>query len=391
MLVLFLRFLRGYVSFGAVGDFPERFINLVNYRGIRCWDILPQKGGLSGRMMLSDYLKIRPVARKAGMKLNCTARSGLPFFIRRYSARKGLLIGAALAVVLMSVLSMFVWDVNIVGADTLSEVRLRKALSDNGLSIGALKSGVDIDELERNMMLAVPDIGWISVNLLNNTATVEIKEKDKAPARRKVSHPCNIKASDDGVITKITVYNGSAAVKRGYAVARNALLVSGVVEGKNERLDYVHSNAEVLADVKLDYEIKIPKEKNDIVVSPEYNEKSCAGILGVTFPFALSPNRGEPFAKSYTSYSVSLNNVRLPLNITAERSYTATSEKVRLSAKRAKTLLKKALALRELFRGGSAVLKKRRVTFSQSDSGYTISADIIVNKNIAVKQPISVQ
>ena len=388
MLVMLIRWLRGYVGFTADGQFPERFINLINRLGLRCWGLLPRDGGLCGKMALSDYRRIRPTARRARVRLRCTSRSGLPFFVRRYKARKGLLVGAVLAAALMSLLSCYVWDVDIHGVQRLSSYQLYKALGDNCLRVGSYKNNVDIEALERRMILAQPEIGWISINILNNTADVEIKEKRPKPAVEDESYPCNIKASDDGVITEIIVNNGTAMVKRGSAVARNTLLVSAIMEGKHERLDYVHAKAKVMADVRVKYEINIPKKKIAAIPNRKYSEKSNISVLGVSLPFGLSADGADGLCRTYTTCAVSANNVRLPLNLTAERSYSVEKAETALDKKRAEAELRKALALRELFRGGGCAVKDRQINIRQTAEGYALQAELVVNKDIGVRQEI---
>ena len=87
MLVLkFLRFLSGYVSLIAEGGFPERFINLCRLRGILLWELRCKDGVITACMGRKDYLKIRPVAKKSGMRVRIKKKSGLPRCSKRASS-----------------------------------------------------------------------------------------------------------------------------------------------------------------------------------------------------------------------------------------------------------------------------------------------------------------
>ena len=105
MVLKIIRWLRGYIVFSLSGAFPERFLNLINKRGIRNWDFVPCENGYVGKMFLSDYLRIRPTARKASVKLKVKRREGLPFFVKKYKRRKGLFFGAIAAVLILVLMS----------------------------------------------------------------------------------------------------------------------------------------------------------------------------------------------------------------------------------------------------------------------------------------------
>ena len=94
MLLKIIRFLRGSVDFTASGKFPERFMNITAKNGVNLWNPVPKKNAISASMYLSDYKKIRILARKSRVKTRITAKHGLPFIINRYKKRTGLFAAA---------------------------------------------------------------------------------------------------------------------------------------------------------------------------------------------------------------------------------------------------------------------------------------------------------
>ena len=76
MLVVPLRFLRGYVSFCVKGKFPERFLNITNKYGIGLWGVTPVDGGFEAFMYVSDYKTIRTTARKSRVTLKIKEKYG---------------------------------------------------------------------------------------------------------------------------------------------------------------------------------------------------------------------------------------------------------------------------------------------------------------------------
>ena len=72
MLLKIIRFLRGSVDFTASGKFPERFMNITAKNGVNLWNPVPKKNAISASMYLSDYKKIRILARKSRVKTRIT-------------------------------------------------------------------------------------------------------------------------------------------------------------------------------------------------------------------------------------------------------------------------------------------------------------------------------
>ena len=391
MVLRLIRWLRGYVVFTVSGAFPERFLNLMNTRGVRRWEFLPENGGYSGKMFLSDYLKIRPLARKASVKLCVRERIGLPFFAKKYRHRSGLLVGAVAGLLILGLLSGCIWDIRVVGAERVSEARLRSAFEKSGFHVGMFKSALDVIETERKIELDIPEIRWLSINALNNVATVEIKEKAEKPKLRVQKYPCNIKAAEDGVITDIKVSSGVCEVKRGSAVAANQLLVNSVTATRNGDLNYVHSEAEIYADVKADKQIIIPKSNNVYEVGERYTEKRGLRFLNFILPFGFSPSDRGLKARCYTTELLRPTEVTLPLGVVTERSYYITSEKQKLDRKTAEELLKTRLALYECFDEGESRIKRREYKIGESKNSFVLRSEYLFNRNIAVSQRIRVK
>ena len=391
MLLKIIRWLRGYIVFGISGTFPERFLNLINIRGIRHWDFVPAENGYIGKMFLSDYLRIRPAARSSSVRLKTSKRVGLPFFIKKYKCRKGLLFGAAAAVIILVVMSLFVWDIKISGDEGLSKAELYSVFEECGFRTGMLKADLDVESVERQIELKIPEVRWIAINILNNVAFVEIKKMSERPEMNTDKSPCNIKASADGVITDIIVSSGTCEVKRGSAVAKNQLLVNSVVPIGEDRQKYVHSEAEVRADVRSEQSFNIPIKKNNIIPQKNYTEKSNYNFLFFSFPCELSPSpRGLSCGSIFTE-ALRINEITLPLGRTVCREYCFDRKIQELSPDNAERILKTRNALYECFRESGSTVKKRGLTFSRKGDNYILRVRYLMNKNIAEKQKLKIE
>ncbi|MGN1126390.1 MAG: sporulation protein YqfD, partial [Ruminococcus sp.] len=152
MIVKIIRFLRGYVSVLASGKFTERLINILNKNGFLYWDILPSDGGLTLCMPAKEYKRLRSYLADTRIRTKVQKRYGLPFFIRRYKGRVGLLIGAVIFVVLLSVFSRFIWTVNVIGNKEIPSTKILSVLKENGVYSGAYTNGIDVKATGRKVV-----------------------------------------------------------------------------------------------------------------------------------------------------------------------------------------------------------------------------------------------
>ena len=124
LFIKLIRFLCGYVRFRAKGGFPERFINLCSKENIPLWDISGSKGEMYAKTTIRGYHRIRACARKSGMRPRVAGRYGLPFFLHRHKRRIGLLCGAAVAVLIVCILSSMIWTIDVQGNEAVSDTEI---------------------------------------------------------------------------------------------------------------------------------------------------------------------------------------------------------------------------------------------------------------------------
>ena len=389
MLVGVVRWFRGYVGFTAKGRFPERLLNLAAVRGVNIADPRPVEGGVSGIMSVSDYRRVRPLARKARVRMRVTKRRGLPFAVRKYRGRLGLFVGAALGAVLIAVLSQFLWSYRILGADSMSEQQIRRVLAENGISIGTYLDNLDVEPIERHILRDLDGITWVSVNIMGCTADVEVRQKAQKPEIQSME-PCNIVASADGVITKLKVREGFATVKEGSGVAKGELIVSGFNPTKQGGVRYMHADADIYADVISERELKIPCQSSYISISENKTERSRLKLFHREFPVSLSFFGCENAAYSEREQTLCLDDTLLPLSVRTETEYALAESTVSLNTEQAQEIFRNAELLYEVFERPAGAVKQRRLTVSEEDGAYVCHFSCVFNENIAEPVEFSV-
>lgn len=383
MLLEIIRFFRGNVDFTASGKFPERFINITAKNGVNIWNPVPAKNAISASMYLSDYKKIRTLAKKSRVKTKITAKHGMPFIVNRYKARTGLFAGAVFGIILCIFLSNFIWSVKISGTEEISNTYLESLLSDNGISVGVWKNNLDVDQIERNIQRKCGDVRWMSINITGSLVTVEVKETYKKPKLDTSKNPCNVKAVKDGVITRIQAYNGKPVVTKGSGVVNGQVLVSGLDETKQGDMRYLRANAKVFADITEQRTLSIPKKITYSTATDNYVDRKNLKFLWIDFPCNLAFESYENSVSTVHGENLFINDVVLPVGFKIQTDRELVTENYTISKSSAQEIVKTDCILYEIFAKSESTVVSRNISVKENKSGYNFTADYIFNENIA--------
>ena len=226
-----VNFLRGSLWIEVTGAFPERFLNLCAQGGVIFWSPeLPDQHTLRLRIARQESKRTEELARRAGCEVTVLERSGLPHFLRRFRHRYALLLGLALALCAVSVLSHFILTVEVSGNETVPTARILEELKRLGVRPGVYGPSIDENLVCNQMRLALDDLSWIAVNLHGTRAEVLVAERTPKPAVVNEKIPAHIVADGSGIITKMRVLNGQAKFHVGDTVVEGDILISGIMD-----------------------------------------------------------------------------------------------------------------------------------------------------------------
>ncbi len=306
------RWTGGYVQARIEGYMPERFFNLCKNSRLEYWTVRQKKEGYFFYMALKDFYRIRPLLRKSRMSMRIVSRKGLPFVIRKNQKRKALAAAFLLFFILLYVLSLFVWDISFEGNHHYSRETLLDYLEEENITYGMIKHGVDCDALEEGMRSRFPEITWVSARVSGTRLLVKIKENEVLSSiPKQQNEPCELIASSKGVITRMVVRQGKAAVAVGDEVEEGQRLVEGRLSILNDgaevvRIAYVHADGDIYARTRYDYEEEFPQYHTVRVKTGR--ERKGAGIAAGPYRLRfLFPD----FQKSSWSYVTNMTQVCL--------------------------------------------------------------------------------
>ena len=113
---ILLNIILGYVTIEVEGYFIERFINLCNNQKILLWNL---KRTHSTRIIinvgLKDFKRLKPIAKKTKCRVKIKKKKGMPFLLHRYQKRKIFFAFFLLIILVITILSNFIWNIDITG------------------------------------------------------------------------------------------------------------------------------------------------------------------------------------------------------------------------------------------------------------------------------------
>lgn len=394
MVTSLIRFIKGYVFFEAQGRFTERFLNLCASHGINIWNYKGEKNKLSGCASVSDYKKMHFAARKSAVKLKHTKKLGLPFIVSRNRIKAGLLCGMAAGLLLIYILSGFIWTIQINGNENLSKYEIITALADNGLYTGVCKGGLNVKKLERDLSLQLKDIGWLTVNITGTNAELSISEtmaSDKNSQAAENELPCNLKSTQSGQIVKMKVARGQSCVNIGDGVAKNQLLVSGIVQSEEGEASFVHSSGEIIAQLSDEKQFTINKTKKALMPSGVKAEKTSVNFMGLIVPTSfVSTPVDKTFFCTPVRQKLCINGISLPVMKKSEI-YTEYEENIyNLSNEQCLNIAETEMYLYEAFNEQDTNIIDRKITESENEKSCTLKVLYTLQKNIAEQVNIGI-
>ena len=160
----------------------------------------------------------------------CTplAEYGLRASFSALVRRPGLIVGFILAILLLVISSMTVWRVEVVGNDRIGDVEIESAMAAVGLAVGDISAGLDLSAIKNRFLEENPEISWVGIYIRGTTARIEVREATDIGESDGAEGFCNLVATADGVIERISVDAGRAAVLQGMTVRAGELLISGI-------------------------------------------------------------------------------------------------------------------------------------------------------------------
>lgn len=385
--IRFLRWLLGWVRLETEGGFPEKLLNGAAKGGFALWNSCRQGVRMTTCCYARQYKRLRPLAKKACVRMRVLERHGLPFFFHRYRARAGLAAGVLVYALLLQFLSGRIWIVSIEGNEQVKEASIREVLEPLGVREGGDFKKLDVPSLQLTALQSLPDLTWLAVNLEGSTVHVKVRERGSHAPMEDDAFPSNIKAARDGRILKIEVTSGQAMVQAGDAVTKDTLLIGGVVESKTGPL-MKRSSGRVIAETSRSLTVEVPLEETLLLPTGDSIFRPVFTLFGIRVPLFTDGTIPKEHALETHRHMLTAYGKALPVGFVCDRYTLLEPSPVSRTEEEAAELAAALLHERELAELGRAEITASDRTGRVENGVYSLTGTYVCIEDIGVEEQI---
>lgn len=387
-------FAASYIRITGLGGFQEKFISELIAQNIGIYEIKQEKSGFIALVKPYEYIKIARTAKKNGVRLRIIDRIGIHFRLYPLRKRWGIIIGSLCCCAVITILSQFIWKIEIKGNDRLSSQEICAVMEENGLIPGCTRKSFDTKICELSAMTRLEDLSWISVEREGSKVYIKVAEtNDRNNDDIPVDTPCNVISDYDGQLVYTEIYKGSLQTTVGSGIVKGQLLISGTVNDNGGHIVYVHADGLLKAVCEQTEEFYLPFEQERIVPT-DTKHYSAYFMLG-SYALALPWEQYHTDDMSNMSYSENIYRISF-LGVETPYNY---KQGVYTQLKSERVVYKNSDIINQLnkqkndyeanFLSDCEILSDEKF-FEVNENGIKLTVKYKVERNIGVKREIGI-
>jgi len=387
-----VNFLIGSVRVRAECPYPERVMNICAQNNIPFWDY--ERTGpttVEFSVYYSGYRKLGDLAPRAGFSIERARKKGVPFFLWRLRRRHALLIGLVVTLLAVWTLSLFVWEIEVKGNETVSTREILEVLEELGVGIGSFGPTVSTEAIANDALLRIPKLQWIAVNVSGSRAEVLVRERIDKPEILDKTKPIMVYAVKSGVITRMSVLEGMKVCKEGDTVQAGDLLVTGIMDSIASGKRTVHAMAEVWARTWYDLSASMPLKMTEKAYTGREKTKTALFFAGGRLNLYFNSGIGfADYDKMTTVKRLTLptGNV-LPIAVVKETYREYAPQESEMALLQAEQILQKRLLARLRRHIGDGEITSTSFTSSLHNGVLTVTLSAECKEQIAAERPFT--
>lgn len=381
--------IKSYVRVSVFGSYVEVFIDFLRQKSIRIWDTENLDGIIYFKCKPNSYPAIVRFARSYGLRTKPVNRHGAYFKLVKYKKRYGIVLGVINFFLIITVMSNFVWDIRVIGNETITEQQITEQINLNGISSGTYIKGYNPAAIELSLKLELDRLAWINIERSGSRVNVKVSESLlPKKAEIPVSEPCNVIASHTGRIISTEVYRGKLLLEKGSGVGKGDIIVSGIVEdgGGNNLLQ--HADAKIIAECEESAEIFAPFTVREKKNNGKTLKKDYFIFLGNTYPLFLNNADLENVRYSEELRKPTFFGLSLPFKIKTGIYNYYDEIDITYSSDETMERLKKQVDIykQNFFREGEII--SFNTEFLINESGINAKVKVVYQTDIALKKEV---
>lgn len=251
-----------------------RTINRLQIEGVCLKNIIRERDYLCFEIDAKDSSKCKSILQKSYLSFDYEEKKN--YFNQLFNlGRIGLIIGIVLSLGLYFFLSLFITNIEISGINENKKKEVMVYLQKSNISVGTIKSDIDIKVLDRNLLKDF-DFSITQSKIIGTTLRIILKEELSSPII--VQDNFNpILSTEDALITRIVTISGTKMVEIGKSVKKGDILIDAkkIIENAEIRDRAI---GEVYGKVWRKKDIFIPDKVQDIVETGKEETYYSIGI-----------------------------------------------------------------------------------------------------------------
>lgn len=308
-----IQYIKGYIRIRISGNKVEHFLNMCSSHKIHLWNVSYENHSYESNISIKDFKKVKPFVRKTKIKLVIVERYGFPFFINSFRKRKLFIYGFFLCILLLHLLTGFIWNIQFKGNLSYTNETLLKQLNSIEVEKGMKISDVNCARIVNYLRKNFEDIIWASASIEGSKLIIHVKENEASDLslssiQNNSKSAYDIVADGEYIISDIIIRKGISQIDEGDRVNKGTILVSGHVPIYNDAKEIVGyqsctSDADIIGKQNIFYENTVStsyekKEYNSI------SKKEYYLVFGkYRFVFGSCNHNYEQFVQNTKQYT----------------------------------------------------------------------------------------
>lgn len=360
----------------------ERFLNICADNGINFRDVKKISADeLRLKVGERDCRFIERSASRYGYTVSRIDESGIVFTAQKIKRRYVLLFGMTLFIGALWLSSLFVWEIKVTGNERVPDTKILAQLEELGIGVGTFRAKISQEYVSNEMLQRIDELSFIAINVTGSRAEVVVREERESADIQNEDRIQKIVAEKSGVITKLTLFEGTAKVSEGDTVVAGDELVSAVKESVSSGNRLVCADAEIYARTWYELEAQMP----DAAVGKTYTgDKStrfaiilCGKRINLYFN---GRNAVDSYDKIIETKGIEIFGTVLPIQIVKETAREYLPEDQKTDLEEAKAILADGLEerLRDEIGEDGEIVKTEFVTVAENGTiKMTLKAECI--------------
>lgn len=285
---------------------PTRIINKLNYLLINVYDVKSVDGGLIISVRYADREKT--VVSMKAMDYECIIlKNGiLERIYIGFTSHLGVFAGIVAVLMIICIFSMLTFEITVTGLDNVPRSEIETVLFESGIKKFGWKVK-DVGSLAEKILEDVDGLSYVNCEYNGFELRIDVKEELRGADMSK-DNDGNIIANSDGIITRITVKEGTALVKANDRVRKGDILIAAYItvgEGDTEKRIECNASGKVYART-FESESVVVAETNVVNVrSGNVKKKTAVSIASLKSKVPESPFQNyDVEVETHTVYGI---------------------------------------------------------------------------------------